>query len=460
MHSLIYFDVEDSFSHPGSPVHRLPGQFADILHAEGLQGSFHIIGEKARFMERHRQQDVIDAIRRHDVSLHYDRGSLPPTTATEVSNLGWFDGVERVMFRERTGFDTIERVFGRCTALTQHGGTFAAQIVYAVGKMGKPYFYSPFQLGRRNVVWYANNLMFRGLHGDLYFDTLYRDTAAFDHEFTQVDGRIAELARTVDYSPMFGCHPVITMMTEFPCANFFGGAAPPRAQWRVPTPVPGVWVPTILANFRRYVHALAKQPDVSWTTVAGMTEIYGQRPIIVGDHAILAGARAVIDQGGPAYTDVLSAGELLYLLARRRLQQRDRCDVPQVMGPTESHPPVRSFADAEAIATAIVDAVDASSYLPADIDLANAIVHLACASVGRDAMSATRTITDLPGMDTAMERIRSYRDWPVHGPAYRQESILMHAELQAWTLKPAMPASDYPPDVTLGRQLNPMVPWR
>nr|MBA3709557.1 hypothetical protein [Planctomycetota bacterium] len=144
MHTLMYFDVEDSFSPPDSPVHRLPASLADILRSEGLRGCFHIIGEKARFMERHRQHDVIEALRHHDISLHYDRGSLPPTTAVEVSNLGWFDGVERTLFRERTGFDALERIFGRCSALTQHGGTFAAQIVYAAGKMGKPYFYSPF----------------------------------------------------------------------------------------------------------------------------------------------------------------------------------------------------------------------------------------------------------------------------------------------------------------------------
>ena len=88
MYALIYFDTEDFFSAPDHPVHQLPGQFAEIMTRHGLPGCFHIHGEKARFMERHGQTQVIEAIRKHDVSLHYDRGSIPPTTASEVSRLG------------------------------------------------------------------------------------------------------------------------------------------------------------------------------------------------------------------------------------------------------------------------------------------------------------------------------------------------------------------------------------
>jgi len=100
MYALIYFDTEDFISPPDSPVHTLPGQLADIMHKHGLVGCFHIIGEKARFMERHGLRDAIDSLRRHDISLHFDRGSIHPTTAEEVSELDWFRGVERMLFRE------------------------------------------------------------------------------------------------------------------------------------------------------------------------------------------------------------------------------------------------------------------------------------------------------------------------------------------------------------------------
>ena len=233
MDALIYFDTEDFFSPPDAPVHRLPGQLAEIMTRHGLPGCFHIHGEKARFMERHRQTEAIAALRRHDVSLHYDRGSVHPTTAEEVSQLDWHPGVERVLFRELPGFQALERIFGKCSGLTQHGGTFGAQIVYAAGKLGKPFFYSPFRLPGRNIVWYCNNLLIGGYQADFSFDQHYRNTAAFEERLARVDAYLADRARCFDFTAMFGCHPVITVMQEFPDAmNFSGGANPSPEQWR------------------------------------------------------------------------------------------------------------------------------------------------------------------------------------------------------------------------------------
>ncbi|MCP4641759.1 MAG: hypothetical protein GY851_15055, partial [bacterium] len=149
--------------------------------------------------------DVIESIKKHDVSLHYDRGSIHPTTAEEVSELDWFQAVDRVLFRELPGFQALERIFGKCTALTQHGGTFAAQIVYAAGKMGKPFFYSPFRLPGRNVVWYCNNLLIGGYQAGFTFDVHYRDTPAFEQALAKIDGYLAERAKSHDYTAMFGC---------------------------------------------------------------------------------------------------------------------------------------------------------------------------------------------------------------------------------------------------------------
>ena len=49
MYCLIYFDTEDFFSPPDSPVHRLPGQMAEIMTKHGLPGCFHIHGECSAF---------------------------------------------------------------------------------------------------------------------------------------------------------------------------------------------------------------------------------------------------------------------------------------------------------------------------------------------------------------------------------------------------------------------------
>ena len=470
MHALIYFDTEDFVSPPASPVHRLPGQLADVMHRHGLAGCFHIMGEKARFMERHGQADVIEAIRRHDVSLHYDRGSLHPTTAEEVSQLGWFQAVERVLFREVPGFQALERIFGKCSGLTQHGGTFAAPIVYAAGKLGKPFFYSPFRLPGRNVVWWCNNLLIGGYQAPFYFDQFYRDTPKFEESLAKVDGYLNERAATFDFTAMFGCHPVITMMQAFPDAiNFSNGATPRPSEWVAPTPVEGVSIPLILANFERLVKALVAHPKVQWTTVAGIRDLYGQRPVRVTDQVLLDGAKAVVAHGGPTWTQSLSAAELLFLLARRAIARADSYPVPQVIGPTqEADGAVRTpppDLDLGSAAREIVQAVMSCGYLPPALSAASggiapelALVLLAAHATGqRVAPDPKRlTVEAIPGVPEAIEKVRGYKKWRVHGEQYHQDGILKPFRLQCWTLKPAFTADEYPGGVRLGRHLNPM----
>ncbi len=470
MHALIYFDTEDHFSPPDHPVHRLPGQLAEIMTRHGLPGCFHIHGEKARFMERHGQNDVIEALRRHDVSLHYDRGSVHPTTAEEVSRLGWFEGVERALFRELPGFQALERIFGKCSGLTQHGGTFAAQIVFAAGRLGMPFFYSPFRLPSTNIVWYCHNLLIGGYQAGFAFDTFYRDTPAFEERLTQVDAYLAERAASYDFTAMFGCHPVITVMEAFPDAMNFGyGAAPPPERWRPPAMIQGVSIPLILENFERLVTKLVAQPDVDWTDVAGLRDLFGARPVRVPDEAVLRGAEAVVANGGPTYTDELSAAELLHLLARQVVAPAEAYDVPQVMGP--AHEEGRAAADLAGVdpvpvAEEILAACNGSGYLPPELGEASgritpeqALILLACTVLGHDVIPADRrreSVDAIPGVPEAIAHVRRYREWRCHGQLYHQPGILEPFRRQCWTLKPAFVADGYAPGVELGRHVNPM----
>lgn len=469
MYALIYFDTEDFVSPPDSPAHSLPGQLADIMHKHGLAACFHIIGEKARLLERYGKRDVIKSIKRHDVSLHYDRGSIHPTTAEEVSDLDWFRGVERMLFREVPGFQALERIFGKCSGLTQHGGTFAAQIVYGAGKLGKPFFYSPFRLPGRNIVWFCNNLLIGGYQAGFYFDHFYRDTPKFEEVLAKVNPYLNERAGTHDFTALFGCHPVISIMKDFPCSNFMNGKSPRPQDWIAPSPVAGVSIPLILKNFERLVITLMKHPKVTWTTVNGIQKLYGNRPVMVGDNHLLEGAEAAVKNGGPAFTSLLSAGELLFLLARRALSRRDSYDVPQIMGPTEEGSgtivPPGDF-KIEVIAREIMDYGFACGYLPPVLSEQNgrispelALMLLACHALGRSLPAKDKlnlSLGAIPGVGEAIENVKRYKKWRVHGERYHQEEILKHFRLQCWTLKPAFAEREYESDVRLGRYLNSM----
>ncbi|MEA3402342.1 MAG: hypothetical protein U9R79_13985 [Armatimonadota bacterium] len=471
MYAVIYFDTEDYFSPPDSPVHRLPGQMAEIMTKHGLPGCFHIHGEKARFMERHGQRDVIEAIGKHDVSLHFDRGSVHPTTAEEVSGLGWFEGVARVLFREVPGFQALERIFGKCSAITRHGGTLAAQIIYACGMLGKPYFHTPFRLPGRNVAWYCNALTIGGYQAGWHFDTLYRDTPAFERQLARVDGYLAERAESYDYTAMFGCHPVITVMRQFPDAlNFKHGAAPPPSQWQAPEMVEGVSIETILRNFERLVVKLVNQPNVEWTTVAGIHDLYGRRAVRVSDSVLLRGAEAALEAGGATFTDELTAAELLFLLAARALERADTYEVPQVMGPLEEPSAAVAMAPTklpiEPVAEEIVDTCRGGGYLPAQLSLGNACIRPEQALVLLAAHAMERTpprvqqqrpyAETIPGVADALEIVRGCKRWRPHGPQFNLRGITEPFVRQCWTVKPAFTEDEYGPGVELGRHVNPM----
>ena len=463
MYCLIYFDTEDFISAADSPVHRLPGQMAEIMTKHGLPGCFHIHGEKARFMERHGQTDVIEAIRKHDVSLHYDRGSMHPTTAEEVSELDWFRGVDRVLYREAGGFRDLQRIFGKCSGLTQHGGTFAAPIVYAAGRLGKPFFYSPFRLPGREVVWFCNNLLFGGYRASFYFDPNYRDTPRFEKSLAQVDDHIRQRTEAYDLTCMFGCHPVITMMQRFPDAiNFINGATPSPDQWQPPVPVEGVSIPLILENFERLVVKLVGQPNVEWTNVAGITQRYHRAPAVVSDDELLRGAHAVVDHGGPTYTETLSAGELLVLLARRVAAPSDTYDVPEVMGPVEDSVEPRTdtmpdAACAEGLARELAGVSQETGYLPPAVSGGNQLISpeaglllLACRATGTSLPAPEDrqlSIDTIPGVSEAIENVTKYEKWCCHGPRYHQPGIIEPFRRQCWTLKPAYEPHDYGPGV-------------
>ncbi len=470
MYALIYFDTEDYFSPPDSPVHRLPGQLAQIMTEHGLPGCFHIHGEKARFMERHGQTDVIEAIRRHDVSLHFDRGSVHPTTAEEVSQLGWFEGISRVLFREVPGFQALERIFGKCSAITRHGGTLAAPIIYACGMLGKPYFHTPFRLPRRNVVWYCNALTIGGYQAGWHFDTVYRDTAAFEDLLARVDGYLQERAKSYDYTAMFGCHPLITVMKQFPDAlNFRHGAAPPPSQWQAPEMVEDVSIKTILRNFERLVVKLVNQPNVEWTTVAGIDDLYGMRPVRVSDEIVLQGAQRVLDANGATFTDELTAAELLFLLALRALEEAEWWEVPQVMGPLRDPdaPPTQLPAGLPVVhlAEEIVRVCRGTGYLPAQLSLGNgrlrpeqAMVLLAAHALGHAPPSPRQpSYTEtIPGVADALEVVRGCESWRPHGQQFNLAGITEPFLRQCWTVKPAFTQGEYQSGVEPGRHLNPM----
>lgn len=472
MLSLLYFDVEDFVSPPDHPSHRLPGEFARIMTKHGFGGGcFHIIGQKVRHMVRHAAADDIRAIAAHDVSLHYDRGSIHPTTAEETSKLPWHEAVSRVLFRERAGVDLLMDVFGKCSSVTRHGWTWSPPIAYAVGRMGLPFFNGPVRPADHGVIWLCNNLDIRGLESEVYLDQVYRETPKFEQRLTRVLEMLSELAGRTDHSSMFGCHPSYTLYEDFADHNFYHGRNPKLADCGPPAEA-GADVATVLRNFERYIVALNAAPDVTWTNVADIRRRYMYRPVGVSQRHVEEFAQRVIERRGPVYTDVLTAAEGLCLLARARLAPAESYEVPTVMGPMSAGAAAgAALPDEKALtglAASLIDYTYGTGFLPAycqlpgtdiRVDPASLVLRLALGFSGSDAEAVgpldIGESTLLDGVNLPSQE--SFAGWLPHGTQYATRSILEETALQAWTLKPAFQRDCYAGDVETAPYERPMI---
>src|SRR5437763_759364 len=83
---ILWFDTED-YILPASDDAAL--HVADWLNREGIRATFKVVGEKARTLERRGRQDVIDALKKHEIGFHANWHSTQPSPAMYLSTLAW-----------------------------------------------------------------------------------------------------------------------------------------------------------------------------------------------------------------------------------------------------------------------------------------------------------------------------------------------------------------------------------
>jgi len=459
MYSLMYFDTEDYITPESEGMDDIPRWLAEIMTEEGVPGCFHVIGEKARSLERRGRQDVIRAIARHDVSSHFDKGSLHPTTAEVVSELGWEDGVAEVLRRERPGFETIQRIFGKCSALTRHGGTYAPQIVCAAGKVGKPYFHSPVSLPGHNITWFCGTLNFTGLCEVL--DGVLWSEEGFEHRFASYREKLEGMMGRFEYLAASGGHPQRIRSLQFVDAlNYAGGENVPPERWRVPALRPRECLTEAQRNFRRIVQYLRSLPGLEMCTVGELAQKFSFQKDRVSRETLREISQRILEEGTVVFDAYFSAGELLLALAESVLIGAKTGELPaevlrrSVLGPMEEpieapRVQVLDRAGVERGCREVLRAYEETGHLPANVLTPEGEVGLgswvrllaetylaACRGV-----PARVSVTAFPPYPTMADRAAAvaakYRNWIVHRPDLDFSKIVLFTRLQTWTVKPA-----------------------
>ena len=477
---ILWFDTEDYLLPASDDAAR---RVAEILSARGVRGTFKVVGEKARVLERRGRGDVIAALRKHDLGYHSNLHSVHPTPAEYLAECGWLDGVAEFVRREGGGADDVRRIFGvpALSCYGQPGSSWAPQAVAALRQLGV--------ITSRGVPCYLDEGGHVGLDerpfwycGALNVYNLGRNTTRMDlHEPGGLETGCAAFRAIYDRLRLQGgglvsiyYHPAEWVHREFwDAVNFRRGLNPPREQWKEPPQRPREETLAAYQRFEKYVDYQLSLPGVRHVTASDLPGLYRNR--IQEEGADLRTVQELAEQvARAAALDVVRDGRgrfvspaeqfslIVRFLASSTVEGRTpaRVAIHSLLGPAERPPttevdelPWPAFRDALADAAGEIEArgqvparvfAGVRKIAPADFLRAAASVTLTAASAGAGRPPAFPEKVAIPkGTAVATERFVAedtpelFGGWIIHPEGFRAPRIIEMARLQAWTLKPA-----------------------
>jgi peptidoglycan/xylan/chitin deacetylase (PgdA/CDA1 family) len=458
---VVTFDTEDYVTPEAERIDDIPKWLAETMTEEGVTGTFFVIGEKARSLEKRGRGDVIAAMARHDIGSHTNFGSIHPTVTEELEKAGWDDGVRRMLEQESAGLKELARIFGvPVTTLARHGGSYGPQLVFALGKLGAGYQGSPASLPGHDVVWFCNALNFSAQYAG-FDDAYYRDDL-FGPVFDKLKADLAARVKEAEVLALFAGHPTKIRAEEFWDLNFYAGKNTGPGEWKTPRLRPQETMATARKNFREMMRWLKGRDDIEVTTYRALMDVYGAQKETITREELGAMAAAALKSGTLAPSADLSPAEAFAGLARAIAGFRENGTLPpgqptvHPLGPLEmplEQPAVASLSllEIHELARAALEHIERTGALPAALQAGTARIGtgslFALFSAAYLDMDAGRSrpaykVTAFEPYPRTNEKkvvaeVEGYRSWPVHRPDLDMSRIVEFTRLQLWTLKPA-----------------------
>jgi len=458
---VVTFDTEDYVTPESERIDDIPKWLAETMTEEGVTGTFFVIGEKARSLEKRGRRDVIAAMARHDIGSHTDLGSIHPTVTEKLERAGWDDGVRLMADQESAGLRALARIFGiPVTTLARHGGSYGPQLVAALGRLGAGYQGSPASLPGHDVVWFCNALNFSAQYAG-FDDAYYRDDL-FEPVFDKLKAELPDAIAKSQVLALFAGHPTKIRAEEFWDLNFYEGKNTPPEAWRVPRLRPPETMATAQKNFRRMMRWLKGRDDIEITTYRALMNVYGGQKEAVTRDELREFAQKAIELEALVPSDDLSPAEAFAGLAQALVGYRKNGTLPEnlevihPLGPIEM-PPTRpeiallTIEDVYGLARLAEGSIMPNGALPAALRVGGARIGtgslfalFSAVYLDLDA-GRPRPAYDVPAFEPypktnerkIVAEIEGYKTWPVHKPDLDMSRIVEFTKLQLWTLKPA-----------------------
>ncbi len=244
---------------------------AQILRKHNVRGCFQVVGRLAELLEKHGRQDVIEALKYHEIDTHSLAHSVHPTI-NECTDLEDYDEAHDVlMAREKECEGILKRIFGvdrlHSACPPGHSVSYVAHYVYA--EMGIPVYCGDnvFDQNRRRPTYFCNVLCTdydMNLEGFL----MVRDKDMWPLRLRteeEIREKFETIANTKDLHICYH-HPSMSMYNEWWDMVNCKGENAPADQWRESKRNPVEMTEGYYRNFDFLVGMLKADPRFRITT--------------------------------------------------------------------------------------------------------------------------------------------------------------------------------------------------
>jgi hypothetical protein len=435
----LWFDTED-YIEPAADDAAL--RIARDLTALGVRGTFKMVAEKARVLERRNRRDVIRALALHDIGYHSENHSQPPTPAVYLNGLGYYEGAAEFQRREGRGAADVRRIFGVIpSCYGQPGSSWGPQTNLALRRMDIfVYLDEGSQVTLNDQPFWYGGLLYAFHMGPFTLRAELEPTVTLAASLKRFDDAAAELERRGGGLISTYYHPTEFVTTEFwDGVNFPRGAGREPADWKMPARRTAEDSERCYGLLRAFVAHALKRPDVRFVTARDLLQIYaGPEPprvnaAVIREHL----RRGITFLDTPA--GALAPAEMLQVLLG--LEPRP------VEGPETRHEsalesprlPRAAFDRATADAA---DFIRTQQALPSRVWIGSAYLSLAdftatlAGDDGRSPEVEVRKGALLFEKHFAADARRAF-SWPIHPAGFNPVALMELGRLQGWTLKPA-----------------------
>lgn len=447
---MLWYDVED-FITPEADDALLA--LLEMMDGLGVRSSLKIVGEKIRVLQQRGRTDILNKLAGHEICYHTENHSIHPTQTEYLQHAGFADGACEFERRERKGFEDVQAITGQFpTSYGQPGASWVPQSFPVLRKWGVPTYLDshyllnvggqPFHYGgilNLTRLWATMRLEFDeggGLEAAIReFDSICRNTEG------------VQLVSIYYHPCEFSC-------TQFwDGVNFSKGENPPRSEWKS-APLRGSEEMhrrvSLLGEFLKYT---LERPDVEFITAQQACRYEKQEasPLTPADVRCMAASSAA----GPDHylrgARSLCASEALSLLSRLVLHLPL---TPELFyGPEDDLPSVIAEpASPRELAQAFRDQYDrvlGYRQLPVHyrigqnrINPIDLFMNLRRAVLNNLPADMPMTLTQGEGSLQPVRHVNTGYDWAknwiIFPDGLDASTIVKHALLQTWTLKPAV----------------------